>query len=43
MLGAIIRKFWPGFYTTNGERKLATTWRHYELADCPPTGKLLTP
>ncbi|KAI4985327.1 hypothetical protein ZWY2020_017957 [Hordeum vulgare] len=39
LLGAIIRKFWLGFYTTNGERKIAATWRHYELADCPPYGK----
>jgi hypothetical protein len=44
MLGAIVRKFWPGFYTTDdGTQKLATTWKHYELAACPPTGKLLTP
>jgi hypothetical protein len=40
MLGAIVRKFWPGFYTTDdGTQKLATTWKHYELAACPPYGK----
>ena len=35
LVGALIRKFWPGFYTPvpNGERKLATSWAHYEAAE----------
>jgi hypothetical protein len=41
LVGALIRKFWPGFYTVvpGGERKLATRWEHYEAADCPGYGK----
>ena len=37
MLGSLIRKFWPGFYTPlgqvpGGEPELATTWTDYEAA-----------
>ena len=41
LLGALIRKFWPGFYThvPLGEKKLATSWMDYEAADCPGFGK----
>lgn len=37
MLGALIRKFWTGFYATvaGGEKKLATIWADYEAADFP--------
>ena len=37
MLGALIRKYWPGFYTPvpGGERKLATSWAAYELGEAP--------
>ena len=41
MLGALIRKFWTGYYTPismvpGGARKLATTWADYQVA--PGTG-----
>jgi len=41
LIGALLRKFWPGYYTPvpGGERKLATTWYDYEAADCPGYGK----
>jgi hypothetical protein len=41
LIGALIRKFWPGFYTPvpGGEPKLATSWLDYEAADCPGFGK----
>jgi hypothetical protein len=44
LLGALIRKFWPGFYTVvpGGERKLATHWEDYEAADCPGFRKAST-
>jgi hypothetical protein len=37
MVGALIRKFWPGKYTPldmvpGGDRKLATTWADYQAA-----------
>ena len=37
LLVALIRHFWPGFYTPNGglERKLAITWLDYEGAPSP--------
>lgn len=37
MLGALIRKYWPGLYTTepDGEQKLAYRWADYEVAPCP--------
>ena len=40
MIGALIRKYWPGFYTTvpNGEKILATRWSDYKLA--PAVGYL---
>ena len=40
MLGALIRHCWPGFYTPEplAERKLATSWADYEVADYPPFG-----
>ena len=39
MLGALIRKFWPGYYTPisnvpGGAMKLASTWADYEVAPC---------
>ena len=41
MLGALIRKFWPGMYTPvpGGVPKLAEGWEDYEAADCPGFGK----
>jgi hypothetical protein len=38
LLGALIRKFWPGFYTPvpGGERKLAYSWADFE--DAPGVG-----
>ena len=31
MIGALIRKFWPGWYTSpEGVRRLATTWADYQ-------------
>lgn len=41
MLGALLRKFWPGFYSTvpDGPQKLAYSWAAYEVADCPGYGK----
>jgi hypothetical protein len=41
LLGALIRKFWPGLYepVPLGEKKLATHWADYEAAECPPFGK----
>lgn len=32
LLGALIKEYWPGFYTvvTNGEEKLAWVWEDYE-------------
>ncbi|XP_051215695.1 uncharacterized protein [Lolium perenne] len=40
MIGALIRQYWPGFYTPvlGGERKLAETWADYEAAPCPGFG-----
>ena len=37
MLGSLIRKYWPGYYTPismvpGGTRKLAVTWADYEAA-----------
>nr|XP_051198641.1 uncharacterized protein LOC127312207 [Lolium perenne] len=41
MIGALIRQYWPGFYTPvpGGEKKLAETWADYEAAPCPGFGK----
>ena len=41
MIGTLVRKFWPGLYSTvpNGERKLATSWLDYQAADHPGFGK----
>ena len=41
MVGALIRKFWPGLYSTvpNGERKLATHWVDYQAAHHPGFGR----
>jgi len=38
MLGALIRKYWPGLYQTgpDDEAKLATKWADYEAAPSPP-------
>nr|XP_051211707.1 uncharacterized protein LOC127329212 [Lolium perenne] len=40
MIGALIRQYWPGFYTPvpGGEKKLAETWADYEAAPCPGFG-----
>ena len=40
MLGALIRRFWPGMYTPvpGGEPKLAYSWADYEAAECPGFG-----
>ena len=40
MLGALIRKFWPGFYTPpdsvpGAPQRLALTWADYEVAPVP--------
>ena len=37
MIGALLRKFWPGYYTPvpGGERKLATTWEGFKLGEAP--------
>ena len=36
LLGALLRKFWPGHYTLPlGDRKLATTWADYQAAPVP--------
>ena len=35
MVGALLKKFWPGYYTpTLCEPKVATTWPDYEAAPC---------
>ena len=35
MVGALLKKYWPGYYTlTLGEPKVATTWPDYEAAPC---------
>ena len=35
MVGALIKKYWPGYYTASfGERKVATTWVDYEAVPC---------
>jgi hypothetical protein len=41
LVGALIRKFWPGFYTPpgtvpGGAQRLALTWADYQVA--PATG-----
>nr|XP_051220785.1 uncharacterized protein LOC127338860 [Lolium perenne] len=37
LIGAAIRKYWPGMYTPvlGGESKLAYTWEDYEIAPYP--------
>ena len=33
LVGALIKKYWPGYYTDSlGVRKVATTWADYEAA-----------
>ena len=37
LIGAAIRKYWPGMYTPipGRESKLAYVWDDYEIAPCP--------
>jgi hypothetical protein len=36
MIGALLKKFWPGFYTTpSGDSRVAITWPDYEVAPVP--------
>ena len=41
LIGALIRKFWPGLYSTvpNGVTKLATHWVDYQAANYASGGK----
>ena len=41
LIGALIRKFWPGLYSTvpNGATKLATHWVDYQAANYASSGK----